>query len=270
MTSKRDLERQVQPSRVTPTPPGYGYLTHHLPRKVAHARISDSATDEQVLMLKTRGKKHSFIPKCSGLSSHKEQTHILGVTMVPRLRRRQLPRWLSRPTTDVLVLKAITSCSQEGTITNRAPGPFPQESTTSTPGGLRDNKLQVARRRPLHQQRDNDLHLGQLDSSSDGLRANTTAGRPSFTSPHGGREPAIKAKEPEVRSVGGTDGLVGRSNHRCGGKPHQRRSPLQHRRQQPPAHGTTVVWMEDGQLHPGQAAAVHLPPHGLRTPPPQS
>jgi hypothetical protein len=38
-------------------PLGYGYLTHHLPRKVTHARISDSATDEQVLMLETRGKK---------------------------------------------------------------------------------------------------------------------------------------------------------------------------------------------------------------------
>jgi hypothetical protein len=42
-------------------PPGYGYLTHHLPLKVAHARISDSATDEQVLMLEIRGKKHNFI-----------------------------------------------------------------------------------------------------------------------------------------------------------------------------------------------------------------
>jgi hypothetical protein len=119
--------RQGRSSRGTPTPPGYGYLTRHLPRKVAHARISDSATDEQVLMLKTRGKKHGFIPKCSGLSSHKEQTHVLGVTMVPRLRRRQHPRRLSRPTADVLVPKAITSRSQEGTITNRAPGPFPQE-----------------------------------------------------------------------------------------------------------------------------------------------
>jgi hypothetical protein len=116
MTSKRDLERQGRPSRGTPTPPGYGYLTRHLPRKVAHARISDSATDEQVLMLETRGKKHSFIPKCSGLNSHKEQTHVLGITMVPRLRRRQRPRWLSRPTADVLVLKAITSRSQEGTF----------------------------------------------------------------------------------------------------------------------------------------------------------
>ena len=127
MTSKRDLERQGRLSRGTPTPPGYGYLTRHLPRKVAHARISDSATDEQVLMLETRGKKHDFIPKCSGLSSHKEQTHVLGVTKVPRLRRRQHPRRLPRPTTDVLVLKAITSCSQESTITNGTPGPFSQE-----------------------------------------------------------------------------------------------------------------------------------------------
>jgi hypothetical protein len=102
MTSERDLERQGRPSRGTPTPPGYGYLTRHLPQKVAHARISDSATDEQVLMLETRGKKHGFIPKCSGLSSHKEQTHVLGITMVPRLRRRQRPRRLSRPTADVL------------------------------------------------------------------------------------------------------------------------------------------------------------------------
>jgi hypothetical protein len=127
MTSERDLEQQGRPSRGTPTPSGYGYLTRHLPRKVAHARINDSATDEQVLMLETRGKKHDFIPKCSGLSSHKEQTHVLGVTMVPRLRRRQRPRRLSRPTADVLVLKAITSRSQEGTITNGTPGPFPQE-----------------------------------------------------------------------------------------------------------------------------------------------
>ena len=56
-TSERDLERQGRPSRGTPTPSGYEYLTRHLPRKVAHAQISDFATDEQVLMLETRGKK---------------------------------------------------------------------------------------------------------------------------------------------------------------------------------------------------------------------
>jgi hypothetical protein len=55
-TSERDLERQDRPSRGTPTPLGYGYLTHHLPRKVTRARTSDSAT-EQVLTLETRGKK---------------------------------------------------------------------------------------------------------------------------------------------------------------------------------------------------------------------
>jgi hypothetical protein len=49
-------KRQGRPSRGTPTPPGYGYLTHHLPGKVTHARISDSAI-EQVLTHETRGKK---------------------------------------------------------------------------------------------------------------------------------------------------------------------------------------------------------------------
>jgi hypothetical protein len=61
-TSKRDFEWQGRPSRGTPTPPGYEYLTRHLPRKVTRARISGSATDEQVLMLETR-KKHGLILK---------------------------------------------------------------------------------------------------------------------------------------------------------------------------------------------------------------
>jgi hypothetical protein len=59
-TSERDLERQGRPSRGTPTPPGYGYLTHHLPRKVAHARISDSAT-EQVLTLEKFSTETTFV-----------------------------------------------------------------------------------------------------------------------------------------------------------------------------------------------------------------
>jgi hypothetical protein len=45
---------------------------------------------------------------------------------------------------------------------------------------------------------DNDLRLGRLNSSSDDLRANAAAGRPSPTSPHEGRGQAVKAKEPEV------------------------------------------------------------------------
>jgi hypothetical protein len=43
-------------------PPGYGYLTRHLPRKVTCAQLSGSATDGQVLRLETR-KKHCFILK---------------------------------------------------------------------------------------------------------------------------------------------------------------------------------------------------------------
>jgi hypothetical protein len=34
-----------------------------------------------------------------------------------------------------------------------------------------------------------------------------------------------------------------------------------------PAHGMTAAQVEDGKLHPGQGAAVRLPPHGWRTPP---
>jgi hypothetical protein len=38
----------------------------------------------------------------------------------------------------------------------------------------------------------------------------------------------------------------------------------------PPVQPATVARTEDGMLHPGQAAAVRLPPHCWRTPPPQS
>jgi hypothetical protein len=59
-TSERDLERQGRPSRGTPTAPGYGCLTHHLPRKVAHVRIRDSAT-EQVLTLENSSTKTTSV-----------------------------------------------------------------------------------------------------------------------------------------------------------------------------------------------------------------
>jgi hypothetical protein len=74
-TSQNAHKRQGRPSRGTPTPPGYGYLTHHLPQKVTLARISDSATDEQVRILETRGKKtqlYNMTIRCLGLSGHKK------------------------------------------------------------------------------------------------------------------------------------------------------------------------------------------------------
>jgi hypothetical protein len=45
--SKRGLERQGRPSRGTPTPLGYGYLTRHLPHKATHARLSGSASRQE-------------------------------------------------------------------------------------------------------------------------------------------------------------------------------------------------------------------------------
>jgi hypothetical protein len=58
-------------------PPGYGYLTHHLPRKVTHARTRDSAT-KQVQTHETRGKKTQLYNpalKCLGPSGRKKHTH---------------------------------------------------------------------------------------------------------------------------------------------------------------------------------------------------
>jgi hypothetical protein len=76
--SKSAHKRQGRPSRETPTPPGYRYLTRHLPRKVTLARISDSATDEQVQILETRGKEtqlYNMTIRCLGLSGRKRHTH---------------------------------------------------------------------------------------------------------------------------------------------------------------------------------------------------
>jgi hypothetical protein len=98
-TNERDLERQGRPSQGTPTPPGYRYLTHHLQQKVTHARISDSAT-EQVLMLEMIGKKHkenmtqeqrSFRLKHPNVQAlvAAENIHILKIAILHRLRHRQ-------------------------------------------------------------------------------------------------------------------------------------------------------------------------------------
>jgi hypothetical protein len=58
-TGEKARKRQGRPSRGTPTPPGYGYLTHHLPRKVTHARISGSVI-EQVLNARVENDFRAF------------------------------------------------------------------------------------------------------------------------------------------------------------------------------------------------------------------
>jgi hypothetical protein len=78
-TNKSACKRQGRPSRGTPTPSGYGYLTRHLPRKITLTRISDSATDKQVRILETGGKEtqlYNTTTKCSGLGDHERHIHV--------------------------------------------------------------------------------------------------------------------------------------------------------------------------------------------------
>jgi hypothetical protein len=78
-TNKSACKRQGRPSRGTPTPPGYGYLTRHLPRKITLTRISNSATEERVQILKTRGKEtqlYNTTTKCLGLGGRERHMHV--------------------------------------------------------------------------------------------------------------------------------------------------------------------------------------------------
>jgi hypothetical protein len=166
--------RQGRPSRGTPTPPGYGYLTRHLPHWATHARLSSPANRQASPSARNEEETQycTQIPRCSGLDRHNEQIPTLKLPLQMELRFHsrgydQPPHRRARGTANSRWL-AADHCSS-----------------------------------------DNDLRLGRQDSSSDGPRANATVGRPSFTSPHGGQEPAIKAKEPEARSAGGIDGVIG-------------------------------------------------------------
>jgi hypothetical protein len=73
-TNKSACKWQGRPSRGTPMPPGYGYLTRHLPRKITLTWVSNPATDERVRIRETGGKETQLYittTKCSGLGSHK-------------------------------------------------------------------------------------------------------------------------------------------------------------------------------------------------------
>jgi hypothetical protein len=73
-TNKSACKWQGRPSRGTPTPLGYRYLTRRLPRKITLTWVSYPATDEQVRIRKTGGKEtqpYITMIKCSGLSGHK-------------------------------------------------------------------------------------------------------------------------------------------------------------------------------------------------------
>jgi hypothetical protein len=86
--SKRSLEWQGRPSRGTPTPSSYGYLTRHLSHKATHARLSGSASRQASPRARNEEESRHYakMPKCLGLSGHNEQTPIPRVPLQTGLR----------------------------------------------------------------------------------------------------------------------------------------------------------------------------------------
>jgi hypothetical protein len=145
-------------------PPGYGYLTRHLPHRATHTWLSGSASRQASPSARNEEETRYYtqIPRCSGPDSHNEQTPALKVPLQTEL-------WFH-------------SRGYEQPPHRRACG-------TTNSGWLAANHCSSV----------NDLRLGRQDSCSDGLRANTAAGGPSPTSPHEGRGQAGKAEELEER-----------------------------------------------------------------------
>jgi hypothetical protein len=88
--NKSACKRQGRPSRGTPTPPGYGYLTRHLPRKITLTWVSDPATHEQVRIRETGGKETSFISRRQSVqvSAAAKDTYIFKINCSGRIRHR--------------------------------------------------------------------------------------------------------------------------------------------------------------------------------------
>jgi hypothetical protein len=116
---------------------------------------------------------HPKIPTCLGPKSHNEQTLALKVPLQTGLRFR--------------------SCGDEQP-------PHPEARGATIFGWFADDRSSSS---------DNDLRSGQPNNSSDDLRADAAATRPSPTPLLEGRGQAIKAKEPEARSADGSGDLVG-------------------------------------------------------------
>jgi hypothetical protein len=100
--TERSLEWQGRPSRGTPTPPGYGYLTRHLPHRATHTWLSGSASRQARPGARNEEETRycAQIPRCSGPDNHNEQ-----------------------------------NTGTQGVITNGTPVPLPQVRTTPHIGG---------------------------------------------------------------------------------------------------------------------------------------
>jgi hypothetical protein len=69
-------------------PPGYGYLTRHLPHRATHTRLSGSTSRQASPSDQNEEETwyYTQIPRCSGLDSHNEQTPALKVPLQTELR----------------------------------------------------------------------------------------------------------------------------------------------------------------------------------------
>jgi hypothetical protein len=176
-------------------PPGYGYLTRYLRTRQLTLGEAVQIADRRVLVLEMR-KKHGSVPKvhaCSGPDIHNEQTPALKVPLQTELRF-HLRRYEQPPTIG---------------------GPAEQQKA--------DGWLAAAR----SSSGDDDFYSERLNNSSDDLRADVAAIRPSPMSPLEGRGQA-EGRRVGGQSADGTDHLVGgETSFGCrGGRWHreQRRS----------------------------------------------
>jgi hypothetical protein len=156
-------------------PPGYGYLTRHLHTRQLTLGEAVQIADRRVLVLEMK-KKHGSVPKihtCSGPDSHNEQTPALKVSLQTELRfhlrRYEQPHAIE--------------------------GPAEQQKADGWRAATRSSS-------------GDDFCSERPNSSSDDLRADAAAIKPSPTSPLGGRGRA-EGRRVGGQSVGGTGHLVG-------------------------------------------------------------
>jgi hypothetical protein len=105
-------------------PPGYGYLTRHLPHEATHTWLSGSASRQASPSARNEEETRLYakIHKCSGPDSHNEQTTVLKVPLQTELRF--CPRRYEQPPT------------LEGLRGDKTPGgsqpPAPAAATTTS------------------------------------------------------------------------------------------------------------------------------------------
>jgi hypothetical protein len=267
--SMRSLERQGRPSRGTPTPPEYGYLTRHLPREATHARLSGSASRQASPSARNKEETwyYTQIPRCSGLDSHNEQTPMFKVPLQTELwfhsrGYEQPPHQRACGTTNsgwpagdrCTNSAATTSISDGKTAAAMAPGQtLPLEGPRSRPlVGDENQPLKPKSRRPGAQVALTGLVGGETSSGCHHLNTAPASG----SRPKAHRQvltPALATRTRTGPSQNMSTALAA-YDVLC----------------DPPVQPAIVARAKDGQLHPGRVAAVRLPPHGWRTPPPHS